>query len=341
MNVFEADIVRSEGGWDEKVQQLQEILQILRPKLIAAEAELSDRLAAISAFEFKVRSSLERLTRRLEDLESEISFLKRKRKELQENWFFNDEKFSSDLYEEWRSSEDAGAATDGSFRYHEGSVKRPQESLSVDQKAELKNLYRRLARRFHPDFALDEEDRAYRTEIMMSINAAYTAGDIDRLLELLEQPDPLQKDYTTEDLAAALLKELHHCQRRLDEIDLELRRLNEHPSSKLMKRAEKSAAVGRDLLEELAEELRERIAYRMVQKDVLEDELESIKNGQPDMTSDDFADTVYDLGLEQVMMSESDAGIAEWRDKYHPNTNFDDENDDSVWDGLRKGRKGK
>lgn len=48
--------------------------------------------------------------------------------------------------------------------------------------AYLKQLYRDLARRFHPDLAgNDEADRQRRTEIMTHINAAYAADDWEAL----------------------------------------------------------------------------------------------------------------------------------------------------------------
>ena len=65
-------LAESDSNWDEKITELESQLDEIRPQLIDAETELADRLAKISAFEFKVRTRLEPLTRRLEKIQNEI-----------------------------------------------------------------------------------------------------------------------------------------------------------------------------------------------------------------------------------------------------------------------------
>ncbi len=76
-----------------------------------------------------------------------------------------------------------------------------------------------------------------------------------------------------------------------------------------MRQAEKAAREDRDLLEELAVELREKIAYKMVQRDMLKDEIESFDRDPNDLAGEGFAEAVYDLGLEQVLVEDPDVGI--------------------------------
>ncbi len=337
-NMSEQGLKDGNKAWRERVAELQALLVEVRPWLIAAEVELSERLAAISAFEFRVRSRLEPLTRRMDQLDEEIQSLRQQLRQMQEDWFVTDESFDGELYQQWRSSKDAGAAASGEYRYREAIESPPVQKLSSDQSAELKRLYRQLARRFHPDFALDEEDRSYRTSIMMAVNAAYAIGDFERLEELALEPDPQPQLFTDQDMAEALLKEWHRCRRRLEEIELELVRLEEHPSSELMRRVEEAAVGGRDLLDELASELRERIAGKMVRRDVLQEDIKSFNKGERSFGGDDFADVVYDLGLEQVLDEDAMSGFSEWRDKNRGRFDLDDEVDDSTWDELRKMR---
>jgi len=54
---------------------------------------------------------------------------------------------------------------------------------------DLKALYRRLARKYHPDLAQDDDDREKRTRLMALINNAYLEGDILALQELEEGKD--------------------------------------------------------------------------------------------------------------------------------------------------------
>jgi hypothetical protein len=212
-----------------------------------------------------------------------------------------------------------------------------KRDLSEDQHEKLKKLYRQLARRFHPDFALDEDDRAYRTSIMMAINAAYTAGDLSRLQELVSQPEPTRPDYTDEEYAAALLREITHCERRIEEIKKELQHLHHHPSAVLKKRTDEAAKNGRDLLEELAIDMREKIAGRMVQRDVLLAEIEDFNTDDPEIADDAFADAVFNLGLEKAFIKDDESGLSEWRDRNRNRLDLDDsEDEEEIWQSLRK-----
>ena len=331
-------MIQSANDWRERIVELQALLKEVKPLLVAAEAELSERLAAISAFEFHVRSRLESLTHRLEKLTDEIQLLRHQLNILREDWFSDDEFTGDSLYEQWRTTEDAGAAASGNYRYRKSPEQDSAHSLTPDQNAAIKRLYRQLARRFHPDFALDDEDRNYRTSMMMAINAAYAVGDLERLENLAQEPDPQQRSYSDQQLAEVLLKEWYHCWRRMREIELELGRLEEHPSSQLMRQAEKVAVEDRDLLDELVAELRDKIAQKMVQRDMLKDEIKSFGKGQIDLVGDEFADAVYDLGLEQVLVEDPDLAFMEWRDKNWERYDFEDDSDESAWEELIKRR---
>jgi len=337
-NMNETSLGDSNKHWRERIADLQAILAEVKPWLVAAEVELSERLAAISAFEFRVRSRLEPLTRRMDKLDDEIRELREQLRQLQEDLYHTDESHDWGVYHQWRSSTEAGAAASGAYRYRKAPASPPKQKLSTDESVELKRLYRQLARRFHPDFALDEEDRSYRTGIMMAINAAYAMADLERLEELALEPDSQPQILTDQDMAEALLKEWYRCQRRMEEIELELIRLEEHPSAELMRRADEAAEGGKDLLDELESELGKRIAGKMVRRDVLQEEIESFSNGEAGFGGEDLADMVYDLGLEQTFDEDPMSGFSEWRDKNRERIDFDDVPDESSWDELRKMR---
>ncbi len=337
----EYDVIQSGEQWSERIQQLKRLLEDVKPRLVAAEAALSERLAEISAFEFKVRARLEKLTGRLERLEEEIQSLRRQLNILKDGIFADDYFPGGSLYEQWRTSEEAGAAASGNYRYRQAAESEPTPHLSPDQSAEIKRLYRQLARRFHPDFALDEEDRNYRTAMMMAINTAYAVGDLERLKELALEPDPQRREYTNQQLAEALLKEWQRCRRRMEEIEMELERLENHPSAQLMRQAERLAQQGRDMMDELAADLENKIAHRMAQRDMLHDEIQSFGKENLDLGGDDFADAVYDLGLEHVLVEDPESAFQEWRDKNWDRYDFDDSGDESVWEELRKQRNRK
>lgn len=305
---MDSDLIHAGENWAGRARELQRVLDELRPRLIDAEARLAELMATISAFEYRLRVRLESLSRRLDALQAEIDTLRGELRRFRDAFL---EPEDSPPGNTWRYEESPAAAT-GEFRYRaKPATARP--APEGQRLAAIKQLYRRLARRFHPDLALDEVDRAYRTDLMMAINAAYTAGDLEELERLAEEPDSLSRaPQSPEELAVALQREVDRCRRRLAEIDKEMATLEQHDSTRLMRRAERAAAEGRDLLAELAADLRRRVAEKMAERDVLETQLAEMEQEGAAAVASDLADIVYNLGLEQA--DEGDLlGTAGWR----------------------------
>lgn len=302
LKIMDSELLYSDGNWRARILELRALLDELRPQLIEAETTLADRLAAISAFEYQVRARLEALSRRLDALQREIDELRARLRHYQEDWFDSDDFPMGNRAgrDTWHFDNDAGAAASGGYRYHVASTA-PARPLEADQADALRTLYRRLARRFHPDLALDESDRTYRTDLMMAINAAYSAGDLEALERLALEPDSTPREPGTDrQLAESLEREVNRCRRRLAEIGRELQRLERHDSARLMQRAEEAAKRGRDLLNELATDLRRRISEKMVEREVLQNQLDEVEREGVELTATDLADLVFDLGLEQA-----------------------------------------
>jgi hypothetical protein len=68
-------------------------------------------------------------------------------------------------------------------------VERPRPQLDAETEAEILRLYRELAKRFHPDRARTEEDRARRTDLMLRINVAYSERDLVTLQAMARRAD--------------------------------------------------------------------------------------------------------------------------------------------------------
>ena len=61
----------------------------------------------------------------------------------------------------------------------------PQEDKLPDTKAKhLQDLYRKLAKRYHPDKAMDTKEAERREQLMPLINRAYTEQDLETLERL-------------------------------------------------------------------------------------------------------------------------------------------------------------
>lgn len=296
---MDSELTKTGENWHERIGELQALLDELRPQLIDAEAQLAELLAAISAFEYKVHARLGNLSNRLDDLQAEIDELRRQiRRQIDLIYNLPAELEGTEDSESWHFQE--SAATSGAFRYRK-TAETPHPAPEGNRLAALKQLYRSLARRFHPDLALNDADRAYRTDLMMAINAAYAAGDLERLEALAGEPDSITHEPDTpEELATALQHEVDRCRRRLEEIAAELAMLENHHSTRLMRRAERAAAVGRDLLEEMAADLRSRVAEKLVERDALEYQLEEVEREGWELSAENLADIVFNLGLEQA-----------------------------------------
>jgi predicted nucleic acid-binding Zn-ribbon protein len=314
----------------EQIEQINGLLASLRPRLVEAEAELSERLAAISAFEFKLRSRIARLTDKLDRLDAEIQELKRKMRWLGEGWQTDPENEAA----AWASGKSASET--GDYRYRE-APKEPRQDLAEEEKVSLKQLYRQLARRFHPDMAVDEADREYRTQMMWAINAAYAAGDLEKLEQLLLEPDAphtiaIQSDEEQLDL---LVRELTRVQHRLQEIEDELSRLDKHKSAVMMQRQEEIGRKGRDWFAEVEAQLREDIARRQIERDVLETQLANMEEDEFEDTAvsnADFADIILDSTLddpsfEAEISAEFDRYIHRRSSKNYFEDDFEDDYD--------------
>ncbi len=300
MKMVQSNKSPAKTSWHEQIEKIEMLLTRLRLRLVEAEAELAERLASIAAFEFKLRSRIAKFTDKLDKLDAAIEELKRKMRWLGEGWQTDAENEAA----AWAAGQTASEA--GDYRYRD-VPKEPRHALGKKEKASLKKLYRQLARRFHPDMSIDEADRAYRTQIMMAINAAYAAGDLDKLEQLLLEPDAphtivIQSETEQLDL---LTRELTRVQNRLQEIEDEMARLDKHKSTVMMQRQEQVARAGRDWFAEVEAQLREDVAQRQIEHDVLQEQLANVSSfDDTAVTDEDFPDIVLDATEDRMFESD-------------------------------------
>jgi hypothetical protein len=127
----------------------------------------------------------------------------------------------------------------------------------------LQKRFREAAKRFHPDLADDDEDAAWRTQMMQKINAAFAAGDedvIDRLLsqerevvEFAAQPDPE---------LMALQTKIARSRARLEEVVRQQRALATSEMGQLFLQAEASGQDTAVFLQMVADTLKAEVKQR-------------------------------------------------------------------------------
>jgi DnaJ-domain-containing protein 1 len=120
----------------------------------------------------------------------------------------------------------------------------------------LRNLYREVAKRIHPDLATDNEDRLRRQKLMAEANRAFEEGDEARLRRILDEYESSPEAVKGEGAAADLIRvirKIAQANRRLVEIEKEVTHLEKSELFELRGRVDEAAAEGRDLLREMAE----------------------------------------------------------------------------------------
>jgi hypothetical protein len=65
---------------------------------------------------------------------------------------------------------------------HEATHGEASKAADFKPSADLKTLFREVAKRIHPDFAKDDAERQRRTRFMADANEAYSRGDAEALI---------------------------------------------------------------------------------------------------------------------------------------------------------------
>jgi hypothetical protein len=149
----------------------------------------------------------------------------------------------------------------------------------ADPETDMKRIYRRLARAYHPDLAVDGADRAQRNRQMAFVNQAYAAGDLEALYRLSQEEglEPYVYKFSKPAIQPDDEKsELERLQQRLAELRQQIVRLNNHPNVQLNLEVQVARQKGRDLLGEMAQELRRKIARKTAERDYLRSQIAAI-----------------------------------------------------------------
>jgi len=145
---------------------------------------------------------------------------------------------------------------------------RGDETEGFRPSVQVKRMFRQLAQKIHPDRAIDEADRAWRTHLMAEANRAYRAGDEAALHEVASlwqegRREPAAAGDSGAPAApapmAALVRQVENMRARLTAIESELQKLFGSRLYELFVAARHAARQGRDLLAEMAEKIDDNI----------------------------------------------------------------------------------
>jgi hypothetical protein len=139
--------------------------------------------------------------------------------------------------------------------------KKRAKPVDPDYERKVRDLFRRLAKRYHPDLAQETEDKKHFEKLMAEINQAYQAKDLKALEALAHANNP---DFSfSSRLPAAELARLTLELRQLDtmifEIEQTIRELDLSPAMQMRGDSNDGRPHRRDILREMEADYRERI----------------------------------------------------------------------------------
>ena len=137
----------------------------------------------------------------------------------------------------------------------------PQADKLPDTKAKhLQDLYRKLAKRYHPDKAMDTKAEERREQLMPLINRAYHEQDVETLERLsLGGTEIHVPEKSVPEKRRTLQTELSRLNRAASQLRLEINRLKIGRTYQLKQQVENAKESGSDLLATLAKDLERKI----------------------------------------------------------------------------------
>ena len=152
------------------------------------------------------------------------------------------------------------ARVDASEEVDESALTSQGDEIPTSKAKHLQNLYRKLAKRYHPDKAVNAKEQHRREQLMPLINQAYHEHDIETLERLsLGDTDPQTSQKTAAEKQTALQAELRRLNRAASELRLEINRLKTGRTYQLKQQVENAKKAGTDLLSGLAKDLERKV----------------------------------------------------------------------------------
>lgn len=223
-----------------------------RGQLAAIRSTLAERSAEIAQIRAQLKSFEGQYLRQVGVLYAELDEMQARIAERE-----------VDLYDSDSARDRAEETRRRAQETHDAAFGEVYEAEEFDPPPSLKTLFRDVAKRIHPDFARDDDERAYFTLLMARANQAYGRGDTETLQGLLDDHREVHGLISGEDESAELLRitrQIRHAERDIAALEAERQALLASELGQLHVDAEAASREHRDLLRELAASLREQIS---------------------------------------------------------------------------------
>jgi hypothetical protein len=238
------DISQNPTPEERELEKKKAELASLEADLIQRELDLATLRAELTEFEVRYFRTVGVLYAELDDIEAQIAEAQARYRPTDHN--------AQENAAHARAQARESAQTASPIA---GTRSKPTE--------ELKTLYRRVAKRIHPDLASSDVDRTRRQQMMAQLNIAYENGDEAKLRSILadwhSSPDTVEGEGTGADLVRVIRK-IAQIQNRLNVIDSEIEELNGSDLNLLRTEIIELEKQGRDGLKDMASQVQEQIA---------------------------------------------------------------------------------
>lgn len=264
-------------------------LQEARSQLQSVEAELQELEKQIWTFEAQVDTRLGNLLDQLSDLNAETLELDDKIRKIREQRLYGPELMSyidgAPKPARPPNLNDLPPMGLDQRRAIHSTVESP--AFAGVEVPDIKVLYRKLARRYHPDLACNAADRLQSNAQMAEINQAYNEGDLVKLMNLAGMATPYGVELPPSSLSHGIhqditLNEVEKIELKLKSLRQQIVRLSSLPSVKLSLDVKLASHQGRDLLHEMATELRYKVARKTAERDYLKAQIQASGEINPD-----------------------------------------------------------
>lgn len=239
------EIVRQLTPEEEELQRKREELAGVRSALAEREVELADLRVQLKSFEGLYLRQVGVLYAELDDLDACVAELE------------------ASLESSPSARQRAERARMRAGDSHEATHGEASKASEFKPSADLKSLFREVAKRIHPDFGKDDAERRRRTRFMVEANEAYGRGDAEALQRILDEYSESSESVQGEGIGAELIRiirQIAEAKKHIAAIEQELTALRASEIAILRQDTQAAEQQGRDLLAELAAKVGEQVA---------------------------------------------------------------------------------
>ncbi len=227
------------------------------------------------------REQIEELTVSIEDIKAEVDLFQHRYNAYVGRYYLELDKVELEAKEyrlrlqlrrEDVREQEIEARVESCFRENRARFSEPEDQKESELKSEtndlpeqeakyLQSLYRKLAKRFHPDKAAHTEEKHRRKQLMPLINRAYNEQDV-RILERLsigETDIATQAEGSIAEKKEQLQTKLRSLHRATSELRSEINRVKAGRTYQLKQQVENAEKSGSDLLTTLAADLKRKV----------------------------------------------------------------------------------